>query len=588
MAALDDRISQVHPCYAAMFHHWETVAAVRDGQNASDEAPIKGSLFRNPIDTDDRYYQRKKQAVFSPWYSRLVAGVVGLMLRKPITFQASEAIATDLEDVDLLGDNLQAFSGDLFQAAIDDGWVWIRLEYPDSDAQNLAQARARGDRPYWSMIRAVEVLDWDYGLASENGKMRQGFRYLKHKALETVRTDDMMLQVVTRCYEYYLEDGSVRVAVSQYEEGDGDGDESHWVSLEERTLNYPFIPWVPVTTKSKLLTAQAPPMLAIAQLNIRHYQLNYQLDNLIYNVAHPVVVWRVLDEVSRNSDEELQAQSMAISAAMTKNDSGVLIPTSGGAEWLTCDPRAIAPLESQIMQCENQMGKLSLATMTSPKNVAESAESKQLDRTQSDSIMAAIAQNLEDALNLALYYHQYMRGESGEQPSCQVNRDFNPVAADAAIFNLFTTMQRERQLTLKTMLEQCKLHDLFIGDLDVEEELAAIDEEFGTMTVDMSSDFAPATTPADEATVPPEPTDGAPTPVPTAGGDAPLFGALGVGGTQALMNFVSGTTLPIEKSVEVLGQVFGISPDNARAMLPDVQPVAEVPVVTPPASEPPA
>lgn len=61
----------------------------------------------------------------------------------------------------------------------------------------------------------------------------------------------------------------------------------------------------------------------------------------------------------------------------------------------------------------------------------------------------------------------------------------------------------------------------------------------------------------------------------------PLYAGLGVGGTQALLDFVNNTTLPQEKAVQVLVQVFGLSEEQARSMLPEEREKPEPPPMVP-------
>jgi len=483
MATLTERLDQAHPTYAEMLPYWDAVAAVLEAQKPDTEKKpnrIKASLNRNPIDVDETYNRRCKDAVFSPWYQRLRDGVVGLMLRHPIMVNnASPEIESDLQDVNLLGDNLQSFASSLFKASVDNGWAWIQLEYPDSQAQSLADARALGDRPYWSILRARAIDDWRYGISSVNGRQQYGFTYLKQKSEKIELDDEGIYRINEYCYEYTLEGGAVQVQIYRRLEND-----SEWSPLDSTVINRPFIPFVPITEDSKLLRPRSPAMFSIAQLNIQHFQLGYLLDNILWQVAHPIANWFVLGEESARDRDEM---SQAISSALTMSEFGTMLPIGASAQWMVCPSDGVAPIVQRIEKVEALMGQLSLATLTAPKNVAESGISKQLDRVQSNSIMSNIAQSLQDGLNLALWYHAQMR-DVPEAPMCEVNRDFDPVDVDPQILAIWNKMVADKQMTLESLLFEIKrlawIGDHFDPDQELEKLAAEREKDIQPQAVD--------------------------------------------------------------------------------------------------------
>jgi hypothetical protein len=124
------------------------------------------------------------------------------------------------------------------------------------------------------------------------------------------------------------------------------------------------------------------------------------------------------------------------------------------------------------------MAALAIAAITAPKNVAESAESKRLDRVQTDSMVAAIAQNLQDAVNIALEYHALYLGL--EPPTTQLNRDYDTEPADPAMIAALDNLHRNGKLSIERLwkiLSQLEVPG-FDESFDPEAEKEAIAREY--------------------------------------------------------------------------------------------------------------
>jgi hypothetical protein len=71
-----------------------------------------------------------------------------------------------------------------------------------------------------------------------------------------------------------------------------------------------------------------------------------------------------------------------------------------------------------------QINELGLSAVLGQKLSAETAEAKRIDRSQGDSTMMVIAQNVQDMIDNCLQYHAQYLGQAAAAGSCFVNRDF--------------------------------------------------------------------------------------------------------------------------------------------------------------------
>ena len=130
------------------------------------------------------------------------------------------------------------------------------------------------------------------------------------------------------------------------------------------------------------------------------------------------------------------------------------------------------------------MAALGLSTFTAQKNVGESAEAKRIDRSQGDSILSGIAQNLQNTLNNALRYHADYLGI--EPMKCQVNRDFDIAQITPQMLSAVVAAVAQGRLSTETFHEILKRGEVGLSD-DWTPEMEA-----KRLAAEFSSEAAPA------------------------------------------------------------------------------------------------
>ena len=110
--------------------------------------------------------------------------------------------------------------------------------------------------------------------------------------------------------------------------------------------------------------------------------------------------------------------------------------------------------------------------MLGQKLSAETAEAKRLDRSQGDSTMMVIAQNMQDMIDNCLQFHaQYL---NDRQPgSCYVNRDFLGTRLEPQEIQALLQLYTAGTITQETLLSQLSDNEVLGDDFDIEGELEA-------------------------------------------------------------------------------------------------------------------
>ena len=120
---------------------------------------------------------------------------------------------------------------------------------------------------------------------------------------------------------------------------------------------------------------------------------------------------------------------------------------------------------------ESQINELGLAAVLGQKLSAETAEAKRIDRSQGDSTMMVVAQQMQDMIDNCLLFHsQYINSDAG---SCFVNRDFLSQRLEPQEIQALITLYTSGSITQKTLLDQLTEGEVLGDEFDVEEEIEA-------------------------------------------------------------------------------------------------------------------
>jgi hypothetical protein len=201
-----------------------------------------------------------------------------------------------------------------------------------------------------------------------------------------------------------------------------------------------------------------PPMEDIAELNLKAYQIQSDLDNQLHISAVPMLAFfgfpSAAEEVSAGPGE------------------AIAFPSEGRAEYIEPSGNSFEAQFKRLEQIAYQINELGLSAVLGQKLSAETAEAKRIDRSQGDSTMMVIAQNMQDLIDNCLVYHaQYLN--IPEAGSSYVNRDFLGSRLEPQEIQSLLQLYTAGTITQKTLLDQLSEGEILGDDFDVEEELEA-------------------------------------------------------------------------------------------------------------------
>jgi hypothetical protein len=228
--------------------------------------------------------------------------------------------------------------------------------------------------------------------------------------------------------------------------------------IDEGTTSLDEIPFSVAYANRVNVMESRPPMADIAELNLKAYQVQSDLDNQLHLSAVPLLGFfgfpQSAEEVSAGPGE------------------AIAFPAEGRAEYIEPSGRSYDAQFQRLEQIAMQINELGLAAVLGQKLSAETAEAKRIDRSQGDSTMMVIAQQMQDMIDNCLRFHASYLQEP-QAGSSFVNRDFLGSQMDPGEIKALLELYLAGTITQSTLLTQLEAGEVLGDDFDLEEELEA-------------------------------------------------------------------------------------------------------------------
>jgi hypothetical protein len=415
-------------------------------------------LPQEPREQDVSYDRRLSTSICPPYYQRLERMLAGMLTRKPVRLNdTGDTIREQLFDVDLQGNDLNTWCYETARKMIRYGHVGVLVDAPRD-----------GGRPFWCSYTPREILGYRTEIIDGEQKLMQ----LRLSESIIVPDGDYGEKEVQQIR--VLSPGEFKLFQRDEKKGD-------FRVVDEGRTSLDRIPFA-VAYSNRVNTLESrPPLEDIANLNLKAYQIQSDLDNQLHISAVPMLAFygfpSAAEEVSAGPGE------------------AIAFPADGRAEYIAPSSDAFASQFQRLDQIEKQINELGLSAVLGQKLSAETAEAKRLDRSQGDSTMMVISQNMQDMIDNCLQFHAQYLGD--RQPgSCYVNRDFLGTRLEPQEIQALLQLYTAGTITQETLLMQLSEGEVLGDDFDVEEELDATQN--GGL---MEATPTPAPAPAEEDTV---------------------------------------------------------------------------------------
>ena len=394
-------------------------------------------LPQEPRELDESYDNRLSRSVVPPYYQRLERMLAGMLTRKPVKLQdVSDAIREMLFNVDLQGNDLNVWTYETARKLVRYGHIGCLVDAPSN-----------GGRPYWCTYTPRQILG--YRTEQQDGAQR----------LIQLRLQETVLEVDPDSKYGEKQIDQVRVLTPGEYQIHQRQDNGEYKVVDEGTTSLAEIPFSVAYSNRVGFLESRPPLEDIAELNLKSYQVQSDLDNILHVSCVPMLALfgfpSSAEEVSAGPGEALA------------------FPADGRAEYIEPQGRSFDFQFKRLEQIALQINELGLSAVLGQKLSAETAASKMIDRSQGDSTMMVIAQNVQDMIDNCLRFHAQFMGQQEAAGSCTVNRDFIGARLDPADVNALLQLYTAGTITKETLLQQLADGEVLGDDFDVQEEIDA-------------------------------------------------------------------------------------------------------------------
>ncbi len=422
----------------AMEPHWILIEDLLQGTYGM-RRKHRRYLPQEPREQDESYDNRLARSVCPPYYQRLERMLAGMLTRKPVRLNdTSDAIREQLFDVDLQGNDLNVWTYETTRKMVRYGHIGVLVDAP-----------ADGGRPYWVTYTPRQILGW----RSEAKEGQQQLTMLR--LAETVTIPDGLYGEKSVQQIRVLTPGQFQLHQKK--------DTGDFELVDEGATSISEIPFSVAYANRLGFMESRPPLEDIAELNLKAYQVQSDLDNQLHISAVPMLAFYGFP----SSAEEVSAGP----------GEAIAFPAEGRAEYIEPEGRSFEAQFKRLEGIAMQINELGLSAVLGQKLSAETAEAKRIDRSQGDSTMMVIAQNVQDMIDNCLQYHAQYLGQGNAAGSATVNRDFVGARLEPADIKELRELYTAQVIGKETLLKELADGEVFSDDFDVDIEMEADNDE---------------------------------------------------------------------------------------------------------------
>lgn len=385
-------------------------------------------LPKNPRETPEAYTVRLAATDFFPALQKAVNAYIGKPLGSPIVVTNAPAIIeAGLDNVNLAGDDFDAWARCVLSCGIVDGTTFAVADYPKMDpGATLAQERAAGARPYLVHVPLKNVVDMRYSVINGSRKLTH-FRYKECVTVPSGRWGTAELKRIR-----VLEPGLVEVW--QEVPGQKDTDGSQLYDLLPELSGPVGVSEVPV---ARFTPGQddEPPLADLAWLNIRWWRSKSEQNHILHVARVPLLA----------ADEDGRSDT---SAPIPIGVDGLIVGFKN-LHYVEHTGKAIEAGRQDILDIEDAMRRVAgqiLVSESGQKSATEAA----LEAGEGSSQLRAWVGNFQSFLNECLRLMALFIRE-GSGGTAELDMDWDEAAVGADVLTALSNMHAKGQITLEVL-----------------------------------------------------------------------------------------------------------------------------------------
>lgn len=460
-------VKTTHKKYDKYAPKWQRARDVMAGQDQVHEGGTR-YLPKLKDQTTEDYAAYVMRAPFYNASWRTVAGLLGLLFRKPPEIIVPTAIEPYLEDISMAGVPFSMFAE---QVALEDltiGFYGILVDHPPApevapgEALTVAKAEAMGLRPAMQLYLAECILNWRF--RQVNNKHTLCMVVLAEECCEPKNEFEDSVKTQYRVLDLD-EAGFYRVRVFEV---DKDGKD-----VLVKGPIYPLQNNKPMTEIPFEADFEfgEPPLIDLIDMNLSHYRTSADYEHGCHFTGLPT-------PVVSGYTAPIQANGQPPPKLFIGSSSAWLLPDpQASASFLEFTGQGLTALKDNLERKETIMSVLGAKMLATEKAGVEAFKTMATRSAGETSILSAISINVSLRVERSLTTFSAWGGGVDSEVEFELNRDFLPVAMDAPTLQAYMQAWQTGAISKQDLFALFKRGDLIEAEKSFEDQQAEIDSE---------------------------------------------------------------------------------------------------------------
>jgi len=492
-------VRDVHKEFEQMRTRWKACRDTSEGEHAVHAAADE-YLPRLSREANDEYARRKAMTPFFNATWRTIAGLQGMMFRKPPKVELPSALADFQKDVDLGGTPLFSFTQEIVEEALTVGRVGVLVDYPQVEpGLTLADRQSRNLRAMMCTYKAESIYNWRTQRIDGQLKLTQ----VRLTEEEEVPDGEFDVKCEPRWRVLDLVDGKYRQRLYKKDAKGLDEQVGQDVFPQMNGAPLNFIPFVIIGVDCVGTDVDAPPLIDLVTTNLHHYRQATSYERGCFFSGLPTMF---VSGVEARGPEEA-SNEIAIGGPVAN-----LLPNPDSKAYYVEVVSKFEALRTNLEDKKREMAILGARMLEGGKasgGGVEAAETVARRQSGEESVLSNMAQTVSEGLERALNWVARWEGVA-ETCTLQLNRDFLPTPMSAQELSALVTAWQNGAISSETLFDNLKAGEIIDDDDDFEEEQAKITADGLNLAAQQAQ--LGAMLPPQQGTTPPEdPSAGQPT-----------------------------------------------------------------------------
>ena len=454
--------------YTEMVPKWDKINTLLEGTEAMRAAGQK-YLPKYKLETDEAYSTRLNVGVLYNFIELTLNSMTGKPFSDLINLsKISDDLKPFIDDIDLQGNHLLVFIRSWLKDSIAKGYSHCYVDFPRVNKENrtLEDDRLEDVRPYLVPIKPEDLI-FAY---SETNNGQEVLKMIKIKSTEVELKE---LEVIETQQIKIIKPGLVEV----YKElKDQKSNRKVWQKVEDYTYDLDFIPLVTFYSEKTRFMVSKPPLLDLADLNIRHWQSTADQQSILTVTRFPILAGSGV-----TPDE----------AKLAIGPKTYLVASDPQARFYYVEHtgKAIEAGRQELLDLEERMANYS-AEFLKKRVGRTSATAKAIDTAESFSVLQDITYRFEDAVAQVLYFMARWINKT-DGGVIELNKDFGPEVSDKQDLDVIIEARKNGDLSREGFLLQLKRRGILEQDFDLEENEEDLEEEVSVLLKPLNGNLDP-------------------------------------------------------------------------------------------------